>query len=102
MIGPSQIRRTSAVSAKGERVPAWPPAPAATRISPSTPASSAFSAWRRFVTSWKTTPPQSCTARTTASGARSEVMMTGTRWRAQTSRSCSRRSLEAWTIWLTA
>jgi hypothetical protein len=36
---------------------AWPPAPAATRIRPSTPASSAFCAWRIETTSCSTMPP---------------------------------------------
>lgn len=57
VIGPSNILRTSPTSANGDVVPAWPPAPAATRISPSTPASSAFCAWRRLITSCSTMPP---------------------------------------------
>jgi hypothetical protein len=56
-MGPWKMRRISGSRAKGLSVPAWPPAPAQTRIRPSTPASMAFSAWRMVVTSWKTTPP---------------------------------------------
>jgi hypothetical protein len=54
---PVEHPRTSPTSANGDVVPAWPPAPAATRISPSTPASSAFCAWRRLMTSCSTMPP---------------------------------------------
>ena len=50
-------RRTSETSAKGLSVPACPPAPAHTRINPSTPASIALRAWRTLITSWKTRPP---------------------------------------------
>ena len=57
MMVPVKKRRTSATSANGLSVPAWPPAPAHTRIKPSTPASIAFLAWRTLITSWKTSPP---------------------------------------------
>ena len=43
-IGPSYHSLISCIKAKGDNVPACPPAPAATNISPSTPASDAFSA----------------------------------------------------------
>ena len=42
---------------RGTGTPAWPPAPAHTVMMPSTPCSMAFSAWRRLMTSWKTSPP---------------------------------------------
>ena len=41
----------SAIKGMGFKVPACPPAPAETRISPSTPASAAFSACRFLMTS---------------------------------------------------
>ncbi len=40
--GPSNQARMSWTSAKGETDPAWPPAPAATAISPSAPFSTAL------------------------------------------------------------
>ena len=42
---------SSSNSASGVAVPAWPPARALTQMKPSTPASRAFSAQRRAVTS---------------------------------------------------
>ena len=57
MTGPSKNSRTSATRAKGLSAPAWPPAPAHTRISPSAPSASAFFAWRMLVMSWNTSPP---------------------------------------------
>jgi len=39
---PSNHSLTSLNKANGERAPAWPPAPAQTRIKPSTPCSAAF------------------------------------------------------------
>ncbi len=64
-IVPSNHGLTSAISANGDSEPACPPAPAVTRISPSTPASAALRAWCCVVTSWNTTPPYECTATTT-------------------------------------
>eukprot|EP00966_Prymnesium_polylepis_P077295 1790384-Prymnesium_polylepis.2 len=148
--GPSKNCRISSTSAKGERPPACPPAPAATAISPSAPFSSCAArggashvgaggeghvcararrparrgkcrtrmrpAWRRgagrgltalaanlvLITSWYTCPPYECTAALTSSRAPSDVMTRGTSCRTHASRSCSRRSLDLCTIWLTA
>lgn len=51
MIVPSKKSRTSLMRAKGLRSPPWPPAPAQTRIKPSTPASAALRACFKLVTS---------------------------------------------------
>jgi hypothetical protein len=48
---------TSRTSANGDSVPACPPAPAQTRIRPSTPCSAALRACLTLMTSWNTTPP---------------------------------------------
>ncbi len=101
-MGPSYIFLTSASKAKGLNVPAWPPAPEQTRISPSTPASSAFWAWRNVVTSWNTLPPQACTVDTMSFGARRLVMMRGTLCSAHTAMSSASRVLDWWIIWLIA
>ena len=73
--GRRTIARVSATKANGEIAPAWPPAPAATRIRPSAPFSIAL--WANFwlITSWSTMPPQPCTAWLRSSRAPSEVMM---------------------------
>ena len=55
--GPSHQARISWTSAKGEVVPAWPPAPAATAISPSAPFSTAFRANRSLMMSCRVMPP---------------------------------------------
>src|SRR5690606_39562704 len=49
--GPSNHSRISCTSAKGESVPAWPPAPVATAIRPSAPLRIAELAWRLLMTS---------------------------------------------------
>jgi len=54
---PSNARRIRGTKAKGDRLPVCPPAPAQVSMRPSTPASIAFSAWRRLTVSWMTTPP---------------------------------------------
>ncbi len=51
IIAPSNHSLTSLTKAKGESVPAWPPAPAHTRIKPSTPCSAAFLACLTLITS---------------------------------------------------
>ena len=56
------------MSCSGVSVPACPPARLFTQMSPSTPASLAFSAQRRAVTSWYTVPPTWCTFSTTHEG----------------------------------
>jgi hypothetical protein len=83
-------------------VPAWPPAPAATGISPSAPFSIALRAKRSLMTSWSVMPPQAWTAVFRSSRAPSDVMMIGTCHLAQVSTSASSRSFDLWTIWLTA
>jgi hypothetical protein len=94
-IVPPKNRRTSCISANGLSMPACPPAPAQTRIRPSTPACIALRACRTLITSWKTSPPQACTRGTISSGARSDVITIGTRNRSQTSISCASRSFDA-------
>ena len=49
--------RISGISANGLSRPAWPPAPAHTAISPSTPGFGRFARVRMLMTSWKTSPP---------------------------------------------
>eukprot|EP00967_Tisochrysis_lutea_P145775 scaffold274111_cov36-Tisochrysis_lutea.AAC.3 len=100
--GPSNHSRISATSAKGESVPAWPPAPAATAIRPSAPFWMAFLAKRLLMTSCSTRPPYECTAALTSSLAPSDVITSGTSCLTHASRSCCSLSLERWTIWLTA
>ncbi len=101
-IGPSNHSRSSCTMAKGERRPAWPPAPAATGIRPSAPFSTALWAKALVITSCSTTPPQPCTAALTSSRAPREVITTGTLYLAQRATSSSRRLLVLWTIWFTA
>ena len=48
---PSNHSLTSRTKEKGERLPAWPPAPAQTKIRPSTPCSAAFFACFTLITS---------------------------------------------------
>ena len=48
---PSKNSLTSRTNAKGDNVPAWPPAPAQTKIKPSTPCSAAFLACLTLITS---------------------------------------------------
>ena len=52
--------------------------------------------------SWSVIPPQPWTASLSSSRAPSEVMTIGTFHLAQVAMSCSKRSFERWTIWLTA
>ncbi len=60
--GPSKNSRSSCTRAKGESAPAWPPAPAATAISPSAPFSTALRPCAALITSCITTPPEAWTA----------------------------------------
>jgi hypothetical protein len=90
--GPDQNRRISSISANGDSVPAWPPAPVHTAINPSAPLSSAFLAWVTVMMSCSTRPPQACTRAFTSSRAPSEVITSGTRCCSHTARSCSSRS----------
>ena len=55
--GPSKNSLTSLTNAKGLNAPAWPPAPAQTRIKPSAPSSTAFFACLILMTSCITAPP---------------------------------------------
>ena len=55
--GPSKNSLTSLTKAKGLSVPAWPPAPAQTKIRPSAPSSTAFLACLILITSCITAPP---------------------------------------------
>jgi hypothetical protein len=89
-------------SAKGDSRPAWPPAPAATAITPSAPFCTALRANRSLMMSWSAMPPQPCTPWFTSSIAPSEVITIGTFHFAQVAMSASSRVLERWTIWLTA
>src|SRR5438270_8921653 len=68
----------------------------------SAPLSIAFLAKRSSITSWSVIPPQPCTASLSSTRAPSEVMTIGTFHLAHTPMSCSNRSFERWTIWLTA
>src|SRR6266567_1831318 len=101
-IGPSNHCRVSATKASGDITPAWPPAPADTRIRPSAPFSTAL--WANFwlITSWKTMQPQPWAAWLSSSRAPSEVIIIGTLCFSHSARSCSRRLLDLCTIWLTA
>jgi hypothetical protein len=49
--------RTAEMKANGDMKPVWPPAPAHTQASPSTPAATAFWASLRLTTSAMTVPP---------------------------------------------
>ncbi|MNN16377.1 hypothetical protein D3C81_1295130 [compost metagenome] len=88
-MGPSNIRRTARTKAKGLAQPVCPPAPAVSRIRPSAPAASAFSAWRIEATSANTRQPISCSGWMTASGEPTLAMTISTRWRMRTCRSSS-------------
>ena len=96
--GPSNHSRISCTSANGLLVPAWPPAPAATAISPSAPFSIAFLANVLLMMSCITMPPQLRTASLMTGRAPSEVITIGTLYFAHTCISCSRRSLVLCTI----
>ena len=100
-IVPPNTSRISATRANGLIVPVCPPAPALTAMMPSTPASDAFSACRRLMTSWNTRPPYECTASTTSRTAPRDVMTKGTLCRTTMSRSASRRWFDLLTIRLT-
>ena len=100
--GPSNQARISEISAKGDSVPACPPAPAATAISPSAPFSIALWAKRSLMMSCMVMPPHAWTASFRSSRAPREVMVIGTLYLAQLSMSCSSLALDLWTIWFTA
>mmetsp|Transcript_15201 Transcript_15201/g.49503 ORF Transcript_15201/g.49503 Transcript_15201/m.49503 type:complete len:237 (+) Transcript_15201:442-1152(+) len=100
--GPSNQDLVSATRAKGETFPAWPPAPAATKIKPSAPLSTAFLAWVCVVTSWKTIPPYARTASLISRRAPRDVITTGTLCSAMTSISLSSLAFDLCTIWFTA
>mmetsp|Transcript_5073 Transcript_5073/g.15026 ORF Transcript_5073/g.15026 Transcript_5073/m.15026 type:complete len:234 (-) Transcript_5073:858-1559(-) len=100
--GPSNHSRTSLIKGKGLSVPAWPPAPQATRTRPSAPLATAFFAKAFVVTSWKTRPPYECTASLISGRAPSDVMTMGTSCLTQISMSSMSRPLDRCTIWFTA
>ena len=69
---------------------------------PSAPFSIALRAKRSSITSWSVIPPQEWTASLSSVRAPSEVMTIGTFHFAQIIMSCSNRSFDRCTIWLTA
>ena len=87
---------TSSSTSSTPRGPAWPPARRFTAMSPWTPASTAFWAHFRSVTSWYTTPPTCATASTTHRGLPREV----TKKRTPSSRARStQRTIRWWYAW---
>mmetsp|Transcript_23996 Transcript_23996/g.80941 ORF Transcript_23996/g.80941 Transcript_23996/m.80941 type:complete len:218 (-) Transcript_23996:33-686(-) len=100
--GPSNHSRISSMSANGERLPAWPPAPCATATRPSAPFATALRANALLMTSWKTKPPYECTASLMSSRAPRDVMTMGTRCFTISSMSSMTRLFDLCTIWFTA
>ena len=89
---------TSEINDIGLSVPPCPPAPAETRINPSTPASDAFSACLFFIISWYTNPPYEWTAPTSCETAPREVITIGTLCFTQIFKSARIRGFVLWTI----
>src|SRR6266702_3898551 len=90
-MGPSKKSLTADNSEKPFIRPVCPPAPADTRINPSTPASTAFLAKATELTSASTFPPQACTRSTIGFGPPNAVMTTGTWAFSKTLNSSERR-----------
>ena len=95
---PSQNFRTARTKAKGLTQPVWPPAPAVSSTSPSTPAATAFSAWRTEATSASTRQPASFRGFSTGSGEPTDVITISALWRRTAARSSGTRGLERCTI----